>query len=81
MQSEYNISNEFNGFIIKFSCLIDICVAASVPLSACQDGVCSHYFNVSSSPCPFSPTDNITISVFATNIFGSSPRSSKIVEG
>ena len=80
MQSEYNISNDLDGFTTT-SYFIDICDTAKVPLSACQDGVCSHYFNVSSSPCSFSATDDITVSVFATNIFGSSPRSSKIAKG
>ena len=75
MQNGYNITN---GFTISY--FIDICNSTSAPLLGCQDVVCSHYFNVSSSPCS-SYINDISISVFATNVFGSSPRSSKIVKG
>ena len=86
MQSGYNISNDIDGsatsYFISFSESTnnDICDNATVSLSACQDGVCSHYFNVSSSPCSFS-TNDVTVSVFATNIFGNGLGSSTIVKG
>ena len=83
MQSGYNISNEIDGSALSYFITFSdngICDNATVSLSACQDGVCSHYFNVSSSPCSFS-TNDVAVSVFATNIFGNSLRSSAIVEG
>ena len=86
LQSGYDISNDIDvsaiSYFISFSESTNngICDTATISLSPCLDGVCSHYFNVSSFPCSLS-TNDIAISVFATNMFGSGSGSSRIVKG
>lgn len=68
-QSGSNVIDEsVTSYFISFSesANNDMCDNATVSLSACQDGVCSHYFNVTSSPCSFT-TNDVAISVFAIN--------------
>ena len=51
----------------------------STSLSLCQNGVCSEEFDITSTSCfPFS---QITVTVFAANVFGNGSVSNSITIG
>ena len=52
------------------------CGLTVIPASLC-DGLCTHMIEILSTPC-FAST-NITVTVFATNIFGNGPQRNIIV--
>ena len=56
------------------------CFSVTIPASACNDGRCTHEFNIfSSSNCPSSTS--ITVTVFATNVLGRGPSSVPVTKG
>ena len=56
------------------------CGSVTIPASSCKSvGVCSHMFELLSSSCPHS--DDITVTVYATNVLGNGPTSQPITIG
>ena len=83
----FNISDDIDGSPIRYTiiysdssnkklCSMDIIEASS---DSCEEDVCTHMFDVSSSSC--SPSTDISVSVFATNILGDGPHSAAIQIG
>ena len=50
-----------------------ICSSVVIPVSLCEEGSCSHTFEISTSLCP--PFTVINVTVFATNALGNGPTS------
>ena len=82
MQDPFNISEGIDGsaksYTITYSDSTSgsSCGSATIPASSCEGGVCSHGFDISSSPCRLSP--DITLTAFPTNILRDGPSSEPV---
>ena len=56
-----------------------MCSSITLPASSCDDGVCTSVYEVSSSSCP--PQTDISVSAFATNVFGNGQLSDSLIIG
>ena len=82
MQDPFNIFKGIDGSAKSYTITYSdsssgsSCASATIPASSCEGGVCSHRFDISSSPCRLSP--DITLTAFATNILGDGPSSEAV---
>ena len=82
IQALFNITDGFDGsatsYTISYTDLTSgyICGSTTIPASACENGVCSDWFDISSSLC--TQSTNITVTAFATNLLGDGPPSQPI---
>ena len=84
--SNFYISNTINGSDTSHTITYsnrngDSCGSVTFPTNSesCGEGTCRHLFNVSSSSCP--PSDDIIVTLLATNVFGNGPMSDSITVG
>lgn len=82
LQKPFNISKGIDGTAFSYTIIyIDTesggtCDSIEVPAFRCQQGLCSHLLDVSSSSCANST--NISVSVSATNLLGDGPASEPV---
>ena len=70
----FNITDDIDGSTISYTIIYsdshsnNSCGLSIISVSSCEGSICSHLFEVSASSC--SPSSNINVSIFATNILG-----------
>ena len=85
VQNSFNISDRIDGsptfYNITYSDTTfgSTCGLATIPAFSCEDGICTHTFDIFTSSC--SPSTGITVTVFAMNILGNGPTSVPAAEG
>ena len=83
-QKSFNITEGIDGSASSYTIIytdtesggISVCDSIKVPAFRCQEGICRHLFDVSSSRCVNST--NISVAVYATNILGDGPASEPV---
>ena len=85
MQESFTIMDSINGaammYTINYRDIVTdrICSSAVIPAFLCNEGSCSHTFEISTSLCP--PFTVINVTVFATNVLGNGPSSTPRIIG
>ena len=78
-QEDFAITDSIDGsattYTINYRDIVTdkICCSAVIPASLCEETICSHMFEISTSLCP--PFTVISVTVFATNVLGNGPTS------
>ena len=84
MQGALTVSGDISGSAVSYNISYSdissgstyLCDSIIINSSSCDNGVCSHHFQVTSSSMPFCKRSmHIIVAVFATNIFGHGSKS------
>ena len=80
---EFNITDGITGSLISYTVIYsdshsnNSCGLSTILVPSCERSICSHLFQVSASSC--SPSSNINVSMFATNVIGDGPLSRPVM--
>ena len=72
MQASFLVSDGIDGSPLFYNITLlassTSCGSAEINASSCRDGICNYEFEVTSTSC--SPSTDISVTVFASNVLG-----------